>query len=92
MPPRVLLSAWANASRNSLNVPPPKRAARSRPSGFSARRICTSAPGRVVDHLQGKQADGEIEFFRLDARDFVLVEIGAHPVLGKGRDFWRLLF
>jgi len=42
--------------------------------------------------MAGKQADGEIEFFRPDAQDLSLVEIGAHPVLGEGRDFRRHRF
>ena len=47
-PPSTSASAAANAWRNSASVSPPTKAARNRPSGLSARRICTSAPGRSL--------------------------------------------
>ena len=43
-PPDTSASATARDSRSSASVAPPKRAARKRPSGLSARRACTSWP------------------------------------------------
>ena len=54
VPPVVSASASRNARRNSINVSPPSIAARNRPSGFKARRICTSAPGRSLTQCSAR--------------------------------------
>ena len=60
-PPSISLSAAAKLWRNSVSVSPPSSAARNRPSGLSARRICTSVAGQVVDRLQRQRRHDEIE-------------------------------
>ena len=47
-PPSISLSAAAKDCRSSVSVSPPISAARNNPSGLSARRICTSTPGRSL--------------------------------------------
>ena len=47
-PPLISASAASQASRSSCIVAPPSSEASSSPSGFKARRICTSAPGRSL--------------------------------------------
>ena len=47
-PPLISASATIQASRSSFSVDPPSSEASSSPSGFSARRICTNAPGRSL--------------------------------------------
>ena len=47
-PPSISASAAANDWRNSVSVSPPSKARKEQPSGFSARRICISVPGKSL--------------------------------------------
>ena len=60
-PPSSSSSAASSAVRSSISVLPPSRAARNSPSGFKARRICTSVPGRSLTRCSDEARDDEVE-------------------------------
>ena len=60
-PPSSASSASNSAVRSSISVWPPSIAASSSPSGFSARRSCTSAPGRSAAQCSTRLLTDEIE-------------------------------